>query len=202
VSADNTTELQRLIDQLCAGGAQSPASVDELVGRVYVRTRRLARRIFRVSFPRLGANHETGTVHHEALLRIRRTLNRSQPATVKEFWALSTRIIRNTLIDLARRYDHSPLRRAQSLDATSGSSASGKRALEPAIPQEAPEVVESWTQFHNEVSQLPQPLREVFELCFYNGLSQREAAEILERDPGTVSRLWRRAVAQLPRVDF
>jgi RNA polymerase sigma factor (sigma-70 family) len=201
VNDDSTTALQRLIDQLCAGGPPSAVTIDELVGRVYERTRRLARRIFHVSFPRLKGAHETGTVHHEALLRIRRALQRSRPATVGEFWALSTRIIRNTLIDLARRYD-SALRRVHSLDSTAGSSRGGKRPLEPAVPQDSPEVVESWTQFHNEVLKLPRPEREVFELCFYNGLSQREAADILERDPGNVSRLWRRAVDRLPRIDF
>jgi RNA polymerase sigma factor (sigma-70 family) len=202
VSADNTTELQRLIDQLCAGGAQSPASIDELVGRVYLRTRRLARHIFHVSFPRLGAAHETGTVHHEALLRIRRTLNRSQPATVKEFWALSTHIIRHTLIDLARRYDRSVLRKAQPLKVRGGRDPDGENLAEPAGPDEAPEVVETWTLFHRRVMKLPQPQRDVFELCFYNGLSQREAAQVLGCDPATASRLWRRAIAELPPLDF
>jgi len=202
VSADNTTELQRLIDQLCAGGAQSPASVDELVGRVYARTRRLARRIFRVSFPRLGAGHETGTVHHEALLRIRKTLNRSQPATVKEFWALSTHIIRHTLIDLARQYDRSVLLNAQRLEVKGGCDPDGKRSVEPAVQEELPEVAEIWTQFHNRAKELPKPQRDVFELCFYNGLSQREAAQVIGCDAATVSRLWRRAIAELPPLDL
>ena len=198
MSDDNTTELQRLIDRLCAGGAQSTATVDELVGRVYARTRRLARRIFRVSFPRLGAAHETGTVHHEALLRIRRTLDRSKPTTIREFWALSTRIIRNTLIDLARRYDRSPLRKAQPLNACGPDG----RPLEPAGREETPEVVEMWTELHNRVSRLPKPQRDVFELCFYNGLTQREAASVLECDPATVCRLWRQAITGLPPLDL
>jgi RNA polymerase sigma factor (sigma-70 family) len=202
VSADNTTELQRLIDQMCTGSAQSPASVDELVGRVYARTRRLARRIFRVSFPRLGAGHETGTVHHEALLRIRRTLNRSQPATVEEFWALSTHIIRHTLIDLARRYDRSVLLNAQRLKVPGGRHSDEKRSVEPAVLDESAETAEIWTQFHNRARELPKPQRDVFELCFYNGLNQREAAQVLGCDPATVSRLWRRAIAELPPLDL
>jgi RNA polymerase sigma factor (sigma-70 family) len=202
VSDDNTTELQRLIDQMCAGGARSPATVDALVERVYARTGRLARRIFRGSFPRLGATHETGTVHHEALLKIRRALLRSPPATVREFWALSTCIIRHTLFDLARRYDRSPRRKAQRLDTPGGSSRHAKRSPEPVIRDESPEVVERWTQLHNRVSRLPGPQRDVFELCFYNGLSQREAAAVLDCDPATVNRLWRRAIAELPPLDL
>ena len=167
----------------------------------FMRTGRLARRIFRVSFPRLGATHETGTVHHEALLRIRRALKRSQPATVKEFWALSTHIIRHTLIDLARRYDSSPLQNARPIDANGIRNSDGE-LLEPAGPDESPEVVEVWTQLHNRVSRLPRPQRDVFELCFYNGLSQREAAAVLGHDPATVSRLWRRAIAELPPLDL
>jgi RNA polymerase sigma factor (sigma-70 family) len=201
VSDDNTTELQRLIDRLCAGGSSSPEIVDELVARVYARTGRLARRMFRVSFPRLGATHETGTVHHEALLRIRRALNRSQPTTVKEFWALSTCIIRHTLIDLARRYDGSPLLKMRPIDATGIHNPDGE-LLELAAPDESPEVVELWTELHNRVSRLPKPQREVFELCFYNGLSQRQAAAVLGHDPATVSRLWRRAIAELPPLDL
>jgi RNA polymerase sigma factor (sigma-70 family) len=202
VSDDNTTELQHLIDRLCAGEAHSPGLVDELVARVYARTGRLARRIFRVSFPRLGATHETGTVHHEALLRIRRALSRSQPATVKEFWALSTHIIRHTLIDLARRYDRSPLQNAQPIDVIGIHNPGGELLPEPEGPDESPEDVEMWTQLHNRVSRLPKPQRDVFELCFYNGLSQREAAAVLGHDPATVNRLWRRAIAELPPLDL
>jgi RNA polymerase sigma factor (sigma-70 family) len=202
VSDDNTTELQRLIDQMSAAGAPSPAIVDALVERVYVRTGRLARRIFRASFPRLGAAHQTGTVHHEALLRIRRTLLRSQPASVREFWALSTQIIRHTLIDLARHYDRSPLQKAQPLDATGTHSPDRHRAVELAGPDESPEVVAMWTELHTQASRLPLRQREVFELCFYNGLSQREAATVLECDPATVNRLWIKAIATLPPLDL
>ena len=199
---DSTTALQRLIDQLCAGGPPSAVTIDELVGRVYERTRRLARRIFHVSFPRLKGAHETGTVHHEALLRIRRALNRSQPATVKVFWALSTQIIRHTLIDLARRYDRSPLQNVRPIDAIGIRNLDGELLPEPASPDELPEVVEMWTQLHNRVSRLPKPQRDVFELCFYNGLSQREAAAVLGHDPAKVNRLWRQAIAELPPLDL
>jgi RNA polymerase sigma factor (sigma-70 family) len=200
VPADSTTQLECLISRLSGSGSDRQGAVDELVARVYSRIGRLARKIFRISFPRLRAAHGTGTVHHEVLIRIRKALQGSQPATMNEFWALSTRIIRNTLIDLARSYDASLVRHAQSLDATDASDANGKRVLEPATWDEAPDVAESWARMHERVSRLPAPQREVFELCFYNGLSQRQAALVLERDPATVNRLWRKAVEQLPAL--
>jgi RNA polymerase sigma factor (sigma-70 family) len=202
VSDDNTTQLQRLIDRLRSAETDSPEIIDELVARVYARIGRLARRIFHVSFPRLGATHETGTVHHEALLKIRRALNRSRPATVNEFWALSTQIIRRTLIDLARKYDRSPLRKAQPIDAIGAHNTDGELLCEPAGSYESPEVVEMWTDLHNRVSRLPKPQRDVFELCFYNGLTQREAAAVLGYDPAKVNRLWLQAIDQLPPLDL
>jgi RNA polymerase sigma factor (sigma-70 family) len=185
-----------------ARGPRLQSAIDELVARVYRRTGLLARRIFRVSFPRLGASHETGTVHHEALIRIRKALERSPPATVEEFWVLSTRIIRNTLIDLARRHDRSLVQIAGSIEGAEESGSTGKPRCEPATRDEPAENVESWTLMHHRVSLLPQPQREVFELCFYNGLNQREAAQILQRDPATISRLWRKAIGALPLIDL
>lgn len=202
MSNDSTAQLQGLIDRLAAAGPSRQAAVHDLVGRVYRRTGLLARRIFRVSFPRLRTAHETGTVHHEALLRIGRALEQSQPATVAEFWALSTRIIRNTLVDLARRHDRSPARKTRSIDAPESRGGDSGGSLEPAACDDAPEVVESWTRMHERVASLPAAEREVFELCFYSGLSQRRAAEVLGRDPSTVNRLWRQAIEKLPALDL
>ncbi|MFV2068565.1 MAG: RNA polymerase sigma factor, partial [Pirellulales bacterium] len=50
-----------------------------------------------------------------------------------------------------------------------------------------------WAEFHAQIEQLPDDAREVFDLVWYGGLSQADAAEVLEVDPRTVRRRWRQA---------
>ena len=50
-----------------------------------------------------------------------------------------------------------------------------------------------WGEFHEAVQKLPDGEREVFELLWYQGLTQEEAAELLACDRSTVKRRWRSA---------
>jgi RNA polymerase sigma-70 factor (ECF subfamily) len=54
-----------------------------------------------------------------------------------------------------------------------------------------------WREFHEAVQKLPANEREVFELLWYQGLSQEEAAELLACDRSTVKRRWRAARTSL-----
>ena len=47
-----------------------------------------------------------------------------------------------------------------------------------------------WTEFHRQVADLPEEDREVFDLLWYQGLTQAEAAAVLGISERTVSRRW------------
>src|SRR5262249_22104976 len=58
-----------------------------------------------------------------------------------------------------------------------------------------PSRLAAWSEFHEQIGALPDEEREVFDLLWYQGLSQAEAAELLEVSGRTVKR--RRQAARL-----
>ncbi len=50
-----------------------------------------------------------------------------------------------------------------------------------------------WTGFHAQVEALPEEEREVFDLLFYQGLPQAEAAAVLGVSERTIKRRWQAA---------
>jgi RNA polymerase sigma-70 factor (ECF subfamily) len=47
-----------------------------------------------------------------------------------------------------------------------------------------------WSEFHAQVDGLPREERDVFDLLWYQGLTQAEAAAVLEISLRTVKRRW------------
>ncbi len=105
---------------------------------------------------------------------------------------LACDLLRRELIDLARlcrgRLVAGPALRA---DAVGG---------EPLNPTEAGRrayILGLWLRFHDLVTGLPQADREAFELCFYLGVPQNRAAEILGLRLSKVRRNWQAAFLRL-----
>jgi RNA polymerase sigma factor (sigma-70 family) len=53
-----------------------------------------------------------------------------------------------------------------------------------------PRRLADWTEFHGKVEQLPEQERQVFDLLWYQGLSQSEAAAVLRVSVPTIKRRW------------
>ena len=60
-----------------------------------------------------------------------------------------------------------------------------------------PDLLAAWTDFHREVEVLPADEREVFDLLFYQGLAQADAAAVLGVAEITIKRRWRGARMRL-----
>ena len=60
-----------------------------------------------------------------------------------------------------------------------------------------PDRLAAWTDFHREVESLPAEEREAFDLLFYQGLSQAEAAAVLDVSERTIKRRWQTARLRL-----
>jgi RNA polymerase sigma-70 factor (ECF subfamily) len=146
------------------------------------------------SFERVGALEQTGDVTQEAALRLLKGLREVKILTAAEFFRLSSAIMRRVLIDLARHH-YGP----------EGSAA--HRAAAPAEPSDAgaptagssnaPDALAAWSEFHERVEQLPEEQRAVFDLLWYQELSQEEAAGVLGVAVPTVKRRWRDAKLEL-----
>jgi RNA polymerase sigma factor (sigma-70 family) len=151
--------------------------------------RRLAGAILHRDFPRLQHLEETADILHAALLRLVDALQAVRPTTVRDYFRLSAELIGRTLLDMARYHDRRPV--AEGLVRTSeDESRSGRRLNDPANTTFDPVKLAEWTEFHRRVEELTGMEREVVQLHFYEGLSQRETAKLMGLSQATIHRLW------------
>jgi RNA polymerase sigma factor (sigma-70 family) len=130
-------------------------------------------------------------------LRLLRALEQVSPETPRDFFRLAALQIRRVLLDLVRQVEGRDGRRPTPVQPSEGDSRS---PFEPEQSTLDPARLAVWEEFHQAVEKLPPEEREVFELLWYHGLSQDEAAEVLGVDKSTVKRRCRRAREKLARV--
>ena len=184
------TELQGLID-LANRGDQ--AAREHLLDHACERLLKLTRAMF-AGYPSLRRWEQTDDVFVNSMMRLQRALESVQPESVRHFFNLAGTQIRRELLDLKKHYygkegiganhhtDH------QAPDDPRGSLHS--KASEP-------EDLSMWSAFHEQVDQLPEELRETFNLLYYEGLTQDESAEVLGVSVSTVKRRWQEARIRL-----
>ncbi|MFO0927177.1 MAG: sigma-70 family RNA polymerase sigma factor [Gemmataceae bacterium] len=186
--------LQRCLDRALAGEA---AARDELFRLAGARLERLARVMLR-DFPRVRRWEETADVVQNALVRLCRALTDVRPATVRDFYRLAAVQIRRELIDLARHHygPHGGGAHHHS-QGGEGGAADAPPAWDTGDASLDPGRVALWTDFHRQVDLLPDEQREVFDLLFYQGLSQDQAAELIGVSTRTIKTRWREARLRL-----
>ena len=189
---DHSTQIQRCIDRLRAGDASAR---DELLAHASERLIRLTRKMLR-DFPGVHRWEDTDDVLQNAVMRLCRALGEVQPPTVADFFRLAAAQIRRELLDLARRYagPHGP--GAKRAEADRAGKAPEVRPDPPDTTRD-PDLLAAWTDFHREVEVLPADEREVFDLLFYQGLAQADAAAVLGVAEITIKRRWRGARMRL-----
>jgi RNA polymerase sigma factor (sigma-70 family) len=187
-AADPTVQLQIWLDRMQAGDL---AARDELLGYACDRLRLLTRKMLK-GFGRVKRWEETDDVFQNALLRLWTALRQVQPRSAQAFFGLAALQIRRELIDLARQY-YGP-EGAGAHHATlgkEGSAASTPRAeCEQQDTTYEPSRLAIWSEFHRQVDVLPAEEREVFDLVWYQGLSQPRAAALLGVSEATLKRRW------------
>lgn len=181
-----TAQLQALLDE------GNERAYGELLSLASTRLQKLARRMLR-DFPKLRRWEQTDDVFQTAALRLHRSLSEVKPESVKGFLGLAATQIRRTLIDLARHH-YGP--EGQGANHVSGAEVSGA-VMQHGIDTDSPEKLAIWAEFHEQVEQLPEAEREVFQFLWYSGITQRETAELLGISEQTVLRRYHRAKIQL-----
>jgi RNA polymerase sigma factor (sigma-70 family) len=184
---NQSSDIQACLERLRRGDQSAQSALLECACDRLVR---LARRMLK-GFPRVHRWEETDDVLQNALVRLRRALETTSPASVQSFINLAAVQIRRELIDLARHYNgpHGIGANHESQTQTNGS---GESPVQRVAADETndPEHFEAWTRFHRSVESLDGEDREVFDLLWYQGLTQGEAAEILGVSEKTVNRRW------------
>src|SRR5262249_20311107 len=142
---------------------------------------------------------QTDDVFQNATVRLYRALGEVRPASVHDFFRLAALNIRRELLDLAKHY-YGP----QGHGANYASLGQGQEAgSSPQAPLEQPDATDdpsqlaAWAEFHSQVEQLPEEEREIFDLLWYQELSQAEAAALLQVSERTVKRRWQSARLKL-----
>jgi RNA polymerase sigma factor (sigma-70 family) len=168
------------------------AARDELLAIASEWLRRLVALTLR-DYPRVRRWEQTDDVLQNALVRLWRALQDVRPATPREFCGLAAIQIRRELMDMARHY-FGPL----GLGAHHATDISPPANVPAAPgPVEAsscnPVRLANWTEFHNQITQLPPEFRAAFEARWYLNLPYAEAAELLGISMSTVIRHYQAA---------
>ena len=186
----NTSQLQALLD-LAAEGQED--AYDELIAKASERLYKLTRKMLR-NYPHLRRWEQTDDVFQNAAMRLHQSLSEVKPDTVRNFFGLAVTQIRRTLIDLARHHFGPEGQGARHhTDGDGKADESGGILQNQADDTARPGNLESWASFHEAVEQIPDDEREVFQLVWYGGMAQKEAASLLGVSVPTVKRRLHRA---------
>jgi RNA polymerase sigma factor (sigma-70 family) len=196
METSSTDEMSRWVARLQGGEADAR---DRLLECAFDRLDRMARQMLR-DFPRVARWEEASDVRQAALIRLSRALDECPPATLRGFLKLAACQIRRELIDMARHYQ-GPLgldrHCAGSIDGKPAGSGSSLPCADPSDSTHEPSRLAAWTELHERIANLSEADRETFDLLWYQGLTQAEAAALLEVDQRTVQRRWQAARLQL-----
>lgn len=195
-SQDGHTQiLQGWLDQLRQGDTSRADDVRAaILAHAGQRLEQLARRMLR-KYPHVSRWEQTGDVLQNALLRLHRALDTVQPESAQRFYGLAATQIRRELIDLARH--HFGPEGAAAHHHTDvlppGASVPGGVLGQASDAGGEPASLLAWAEFHEQVETLPDESREVFNLLWYEGLNQRDAAAVLGVSERTIKNRWRDA---------
>jgi RNA polymerase sigma factor (sigma-70 family) len=186
--SSQTLQIQGYLDRLRGG---DEAARSELLNSACERLRRLTRQMIK-GYPNVHRWEQTDDVLQNAILRLQRTLQQVPIETPRDFFRLAALQIRRELLDLARHY-YGPQGAGahhHSHGNTPAASGDGSAPPDPSDVTHEPGNLASWTAFHEQIAALPDNEREAFELIWYQGLTQAEAAELLHVDVRTNKRRW------------
>lgn len=187
--------IQAWIDRLRAG---DETARKQMVNCACERLEQLTHKMLR-GFPRVQRWEQTSDVTQNAALRLYRALEEVQPTNVQEFFRLAALNIRRELLDLAKHY-YGPRGEGANHASVADQEDSDHRPanpLEPPDVNDEPSRLAAWTEFHRYIDALPDEEREMFDLLWYQGLSQAEAAQVLQISERTIKRRWRSARLKL-----
>jgi RNA polymerase sigma factor (sigma-70 family) len=200
VNGESTTILRGQLERAITGDVAARQRLLELTRD---RLMSHARRFLHGRYARLEPFAQTDDVVQQLYLKILRNQDRfwvnaqGEPVrTLAEFFGHTSAWIRDVLCDLLRkaygRGDHRPA----VLPLDGGPSDTGPRH-EPSSSTADGEKVRRWTEFHEAAARLPDDLRAVFDLLWYQELTQAEAAALLGVAVPTVKLRWTKARLQV-----
>ena len=167
---------------------------------------RHARRQLHDRFAGLEPFEETDDVVQQLYLKILRNQDRfwvnadGRPVqSLAEFFGHASAWTRDVLCDLLRKSRGRDGNRPAVLPLDARSPGTGP-CHEPSSSTLDGEKLRRWTEFHEAAARLPDELRAVFDLLWYQGLTQAEAAALLGVAVPTVKLRWTKARLQVQQA--
>jgi RNA polymerase sigma-70 factor (ECF subfamily) len=189
-ASDSLAQIEGWIARLQAG---DPAARDALLGAAGERLRQLAHRMLG-TYPRVRRWEETDDVLQNALLRLYRTMKDVPPQSAADFLRLAALNIRRELLDLIKHY-YGPQGQGAHHASQDPNQESPPEGTAPSSLD--PSRLATWSEFHQHVERMPDDERAVFDLLWYQGLTQAQAAQLLGVTERTVKRRWQSARLKL-----
>jgi RNA polymerase sigma factor (sigma-70 family) len=186
MAAASSVLIQHWLDRHRAG---DPAARAELIRHSQERLHLLTRQMLQRNYPGLRAWERTSDVHQNVLLRLDRALRRTVLATPHELLCFAAALIRRELIDLWRHHFGPQGGATHLVKLPDG--------LGPAAGSDSPSRLALWADLHRAIAKLSREDRTLFELLYYQGLTQPEAAEVLGVPLRTLKRRWQQAKLRL-----
>lgn len=157
---------------------------------------RLTRRMFH-QFPTLRRWEQTDDIFQNAMIRLHKSLKDCKIESKEHFLNLAKLQIRRVLLDLARKYKSEKNFAANHYtDALNPELAHGIVNNQP-DPQED---LDPWIELHIQIEGLPEDLREIVDLIWYESLPIEKAAKRLQISERTARRRWQ--MARLHLAEF
>jgi RNA polymerase sigma factor (sigma-70 family) len=203
MSDQSTAVLRGYLERAVSGDV---AARQQLLELTRDRLMRHARRQLHGTHARLEPFEQTDDVVQQLYVKILQNQERfwvnsqGQPVrTLAEFFGHSSAWMRDVLSDLLRksrgRDDNRP-----AILPLDGSQSTGGSRYEPSSSTLDGAKVQRWTEFHEAVARLPDDLRAVFDLLWYQELPQAEAAALLGIAVPTVKLRWMKARLQVQQA--
>jgi RNA polymerase sigma factor (sigma-70 family) len=203
VNDEPTAVLQASLERAGTGDAEARQRLleltrDRLMGH--------ARRLLHGRYGRLEPLAQTDDVVQQLYIKILQNQDRfwvnaqGEPVrSLAEFFGHASAWMRDVLCDLLRKEYGRDDNRPAVLPLDGGPSDAGPRH-EPASNTLDGEKVQRWTEFHEAAARLPDDLRSVFDLLWYQEMSQAEAAALLGVAAPTVKLRWMKSRLQVQQA--
>jgi RNA polymerase sigma-70 factor (ECF subfamily) len=196
VSDESTVVLQMYLERALTGDAEARKRLLELTRD---RLMHHARLLLHGRYARLEPFAQTDDVVQQLYIKILQHQDRfwvnarGEPVrTLAEFFGHSSAWMRDVLCDQLRKEYGRDDNRPAVLPLDGGPSHTWPWR-DPSSRTHDGEQVQRWTEFHEAAARLPDELRAVFDLLWYQGLTQAEAAALLGVAVPTVKLRWMKA---------
>jgi RNA polymerase sigma-70 factor (ECF subfamily) len=198
MSGTTTGHLQNYLDRLRQGDSDAR---EALLANSRARLLLLTRKMLRL-YPRVRRREESDDVVQNVLVRLDRMLDQVAIRSVRDYLRLAATNIRRELIDLARHYCGPQGAGAHEV-ALPGPAGNTQDLAARNVGEDTsnePARLAAWTELHQQIERLPDEECEVFDLLWYQGLSQTEAAALLAVSVKTVRLRWQSARLNLMKA--